>query len=136
MKKILGLIVLLITVAACTVDDDETLWTTSPVLGSWKEMLITSPPGSEPQNVSDCTVTQVSLLYTFYENGEFTILNACDPALTQPRAGTYTLSGSNLTLTEGEAVTTYSVAFLSSGSMELQRLEDDIVTHITNLEKQ
>ena len=124
MKKIFALLVLF-TIAACTVDDEDSVYVPPDLVGSWKEIYRQDTPESQIVDVSDCSQTQVSLQYTFEDNGVYMITSACDPSLTEPRSGNYTFIDNVLTLTEGDATYTYFlIPSENPSTIELQRQEE------------
>lgn len=101
MRRTLAAIALLsvTTLAACS--DDATGPSGTPSLvGTWAATAIVASPVANPSETMDLYAEGFRLTFTFASNGNYTIVSSFPGEQPDNNAGTYTQSGSTLTLTE------------------------------------
>lgn len=101
MRRTLAALALIscITLAACS-DDGTKSSETSSLVGTWTATAIVASPLSNPSETLDLYAEGFRLTFTFGSNGSHTIVSSFPGEVPDTTTGTYSQSGSILTLTE------------------------------------
>lgn len=106
------------------------------LVGTWTATAIIAAPVSNPSNTQNLYAEGFRLTFTFQSNGSYSILSSFPGEAPETTTGTYTQSGSNLTLTEsgvgGEVVELTVTVSGSNGTFIVKNVDiDDELANLT-----